>query len=54
MVLTGLADADALVLQSAQRRENIDGRDNALTVEVTGEDDLTFIFVLVIENFRSK
>ncbi len=41
VVLTGLALADALILQTRQAGQHVHGRDDALAVQVTGEDDLT-------------
>ena len=42
MILTGLADADALILQTAQGRQNVDRGHDALAVQLTAEDDLAF------------
>ena len=41
MILTGLARADTLILQTGQGGEHVHGRHIALAVHLAGEDDLT-------------
>ena len=45
VVLTGLALADALILQTRQAGQHVHGRDDALAVQVAGEDDLALSLI---------
>jgi hypothetical protein len=40
VVLAGLSLADALILQTGQGRQHVDGRHDALAVQLAGEDYL--------------
>ena len=41
MVSTGLALADTLILQTGQRGQHVNGRRDALAVQLTAQDDLS-------------